>query len=106
MPIPRLCSRRGAKESGRGRRHIPAHRLLRRVRDLDGGVIEGLLDAQRRLRHLPHQLLSGSFILEQLDRVESEASDALLDVLAARAGPRSGTSTSRSRSICPRWCGS
>ena len=46
------------------------------------------------------------FILEQLDRVESEASDALLDVLAPRAGPRSGTSTSRSRSICPRWCGS
>ena len=56
----------GSQESGRGRRHIPAHSLLRRVRDLDVGVIEGLLDAQRRLRHLPHQLLSGSRQVAQL----------------------------------------
>ena len=56
----------GSQESGRGRRHIPAHSLLRRVRDLDVGVIEGLLDAQRRIRHLPHQLLSGSRQVAQL----------------------------------------
>ena len=34
--------------------------------DLDVGVLEGLLDAQRRLRHLSHQLLPGSCQVPQL----------------------------------------